>query len=234
MSKPGANKRLEKELQRIKEQSTEGIYIDLEHTTTFHWRASIEGPEGTPFEGGDFVVTMTFPQQYPFKPPTVKFETKMFHPNVYKGGDICLDILAGQWQPTYTGEKTLLSIQSLFTDPNPASPANGAAGQMYSKDRKKYNLEVKKYTEKHASANFKARKERERKAKETEEKESNKRKREEMEPTPPPAQKSPEDRMVEQMKEKGCTDEQLVRSLLPIVAGDLDLLTQLYNDQQTS
>lgn len=62
---------------------------------------------------------LTFEESYPNKPPTVKFLTKMFHPNVYANGELCLDILQNRWSPTYDVAAILTSIQSLLHDPNP-------------------------------------------------------------------------------------------------------------------
>ena len=72
-------------------------------------------PDDTPWEGGVFQLTLTFTEDYPNKPPSVKFTTKMFHPNVYSDGKICLDILQNQWSPIYDIAAILTSIQvSLF------------------------------------------------------------------------------------------------------------------------
>lgn len=57
------------------------------------WEAIIFGPQDTPFEDGTFKLTLEFTEEYPNKPPNVKFISKMFHPNVYADGSICLDIL---------------------------------------------------------------------------------------------------------------------------------------------
>ena len=37
------------------------------------------------------------PRRVQFKPPTVRFETPCFHPNVDQYGNICLDILKDKW-----------------------------------------------------------------------------------------------------------------------------------------
>ena len=49
------------------------------------WNAVIFGPHDTPFEDGTFKLTIEFTEEYPNKPPTVRFVSKMFHPNVYAG-----------------------------------------------------------------------------------------------------------------------------------------------------
>jgi hypothetical protein len=54
---------------------------------------------------------MHFEEQYPNKPPGVKFISKMFHPNVYATGELCLDILQNRWSPTYDVAAILTSIQ---------------------------------------------------------------------------------------------------------------------------
>lgn len=73
--------------------------------------AVIIGPADTPFEDGTFRLVMTFEEQYPNKPPAVKFISQMFHPNVYATGELCLDILQNRWSPTYDVAAVLTSIQ---------------------------------------------------------------------------------------------------------------------------
>lgn len=73
----------------------------------------------TPFAGGTFRLIMTFEESYPNRPPQVKFISKMFHPNVYNNGELCLDILQNRWSPTYDVMAILTSVQSLLNDPNP-------------------------------------------------------------------------------------------------------------------
>ncbi|KAM0752631.1 ubiquitin-conjugating enzyme [Meredithblackwellia eburnea MCA 4105] len=83
------------------------------------FRATDQTPAETPFEDGTFRLVLTFEESYPNQPPKVKFLSKMFHPNVYANGELCLDILQNRWSPTYDVAAILTSIQSLLHDPNP-------------------------------------------------------------------------------------------------------------------
>jgi ubiquitin-conjugating enzyme E2 A len=100
-------------------------------------------PADTPFEDGTFKLLLTFDESYPNKPPAVKFLSRMFHPNVYANGELCLDILQNRWSPTYDVAAILTSIQSLLHDPNPNSPANAEAAQLYRENMKEYVRRVK-------------------------------------------------------------------------------------------
>jgi ubiquitin-conjugating enzyme E2 A len=83
---------------------------ELTHSSV-HRNAVIIGPSDTPFEDGTFRLVMHFEEQYPNKPPGVKFISQMFHPNVYGSGELCLDILQNRWSPTYDVAAILTSIQ---------------------------------------------------------------------------------------------------------------------------
>ncbi|KAJ5976396.1 Ubiquitin-conjugating enzyme [Penicillium waksmanii] len=112
------------------------------------WNAVIIGPADTPFEDGTFRLVMNFEEQYPNKPPGVKFISQMFHPNVYGTGELCLDILQNRWSPTYDVAAILTSIQSLLNDPNTSSPANVEASNLYKDNRKEYIKRVRETVEK--------------------------------------------------------------------------------------
>ena len=71
----------------------------------------------------------------------------MYILQVYSDGKICIDILQNQWSPIYDISGILTSIQSLLSDPNPASPANAEASQLYEGDRRAYNKRVRETVE---------------------------------------------------------------------------------------
>ena len=52
------------------------------------WVGTIEGAEGTPYEGHRYRLALKFGSDYPFRPPVVRFETACFHPNVDQYGNI--------------------------------------------------------------------------------------------------------------------------------------------------
>lgn len=128
---------------RLQEDPPTGVSGAPTDNNIMIWNAVIFGPHDTPFEDGTFKLTIEFTEEYPNKPPTVRFVSKMFHPNVYADGGICLDILQNRWSPTYDVSAILTSIQSLLSDPNPNSPANSMAAQLYKENRREYEKRVK-------------------------------------------------------------------------------------------
>lgn len=101
------------------------------------------GPQNTIWEEGTFRLSIKFPEKYPNKPPVIHFTTKMFHPNIYADGSICLDLLKKDWNPSYDIYAVLNSIRILLGEPNPSSPANNVAAELYQQNQKEYNRRVK-------------------------------------------------------------------------------------------
>uniref|UniRef100_A0A8D2MYH7 UBC core domain-containing protein n=1 Tax=Zonotrichia albicollis TaxID=44394 RepID=A0A8D2MYH7_ZONAL len=95
-----------------------------------------------------FQAHIKFPIDYPYSPPTFRFLTKMWHPNIYENGDVCISILhppvddpqsgelpSERWNPTQNVRTILLSVISLLNEPNTFSPANVDASVMFRKWR---------------------------------------------------------------------------------------------------
>uniref|UniRef100_A0A8C5KKP6 UBC core domain-containing protein n=1 Tax=Jaculus jaculus TaxID=51337 RepID=A0A8C5KKP6_JACJA len=111
-----ARRCLMKDFKRLQEDAPAGVSGAPSENNIMVWNAD-----------GTFKLTIELTEEYPNKPPTVRFVSKLFHPNVYADGSICLDILQNHWSPTYDVSSILTSIQSLLDEPNPNSPANSQA-----------------------------------------------------------------------------------------------------------
>lgn len=98
--------------------SGEGVHVFPAPDNVFFWRVLIEGPPGSPFEGGVFVLNVIIPCDYPFKPPRIMFETSIYHCNVSDSGKICLDILYDRWNPALTVPKCLEAVRIMMKEPD--------------------------------------------------------------------------------------------------------------------
>jgi ubiquitin-conjugating enzyme E2 C len=100
-----------------------------------------------PYESLVYKLSIEFPANYPYSPPTVRFETPCFHPNVDQHGNICLDILQDKWSAVYNVRTILLSIQSLLGEPNNDSPLNAFAASLWTNQTEFRHAVLKKYGE---------------------------------------------------------------------------------------
>jgi ubiquitin-conjugating enzyme E2 D/E len=147
-----AHSRLQKELQDLTREPIDNCTAYPEDPENLlSWKAAIMGPPGSPYEEGVFFLDMTFSDDYPFKPPRVRFTTKIYHPNINDRGGICLDILRDQWAPSLTVGKLLLSISSLLTDPNENHPLVPSIAVQYKTDRPGYEQTARNWTRQHAT-----------------------------------------------------------------------------------
>jgi peroxin-4 len=124
--------RLLKELRELRgAKADQEIELDLrDESDIFVWRAKIAGPKDSPYEGGNFELSLKCPPAYPLAPPKVLFVTPVFHPNVlYKTGEICLDILKPDaWTPAWTLQSVCRAVAALLSHPEADSPLNCDCG----------------------------------------------------------------------------------------------------------
>lgn len=86
----------------------------------------------------------------------MRFTSRIFHPNVYADGRVCISILhppgedplqyessSERWSPVQSVEKILLSVVSMLAEPNPESGANIDACKVWREDRNRYISIVK-------------------------------------------------------------------------------------------
>ena len=68
-----------------------------------------------PYNLGAFRIRIDYPADYPFKPPKIKFETPIYHPNVDEAGQVCLSIIQPQnWKAATKTDDGLFPIIIFF------------------------------------------------------------------------------------------------------------------------
>ncbi|KIW55505.1 hypothetical protein PV05_04243 [Exophiala xenobiotica] len=129
-----------------------GISCGLADDNIFEWEVMLMINDDCRYYGGGFFrARLSFPQDYPLMPPKMKFETPIFHPNVYPSGEVCISILhppeedkygyesaSERWSPVQSPETILISVISMLSSPNDESPANVDAAKMWREDPKAF------------------------------------------------------------------------------------------------
>jgi ubiquitin-protein ligase len=135
--------------------------------------ASVEGPPGTPYEGGIFWITV---QLIPQKPPLLRFQTRIYHPNIDCNGNLCADY-ASWWTDAnlslhmwtredesvpwfsemrvnhYSLGALLVAICGLLSSPNIDDPLVPEIAEKHITNYNEYFKTAKLYTERYAKGN---------------------------------------------------------------------------------
>ena len=153
-----AMRRIHKDLRAVRDIPNEFFSFDpdIENTDSgFKCNGNLFGHYGF-YKGCIIKFEMIFPKDYPNNPPTVNFITKIFHPNIYTDGKVCISILhAGgdetnyeddglRWSPAQTLYSIITSIHYVLHNPNIESPANIDAALMLRTNPEEYNLIIRK------------------------------------------------------------------------------------------
>lgn len=133
--------------------------ISSDNTT---WHVTIVPPNTSLYHGGKFKLVLNFPPEYPVQPPFVRFETKIFHPNVEpETGNASFCETGPEWCPAYTGDSLIRSIVAGMDNPQLTSwrfeepsaegdsgayevdlIANGDAAELWSNNREDFETRV--------------------------------------------------------------------------------------------
>lgn len=148
-----ALKRINKELIDLGRDPPSSCSAGPADDNMFEWQATIIGADDSVYQGGVFFLSISFPTDYPFKPPNVRFTTKIYHPNINAYGTVCrchCDILQDQWSPDMTISKVLMVIQGMLMVPNPDCPLVPEILHLYNIDRARYEATAREWTRKYA------------------------------------------------------------------------------------
>ncbi|KAI9737556.1 MAG: hypothetical protein M1834_009711 [Cirrosporium novae-zelandiae] len=163
---------LSRQLKQMQKGDIPGISCGLAADNIYDWEVMLMISDDCKYYGGGYSVLrfwmwrrrrgffrarLTFPKEYPLMPPKLKFETPIFHPNIYPTGEVCISILhppeedkygyesaAERWSPVQSPETILLSVISMLSDPNDESPANVEAARLWREDTKEFKKRVRK------------------------------------------------------------------------------------------
>ena len=133
-------KRIQNDLRMVKEDSERFKTVSLVSDDISHWEIMYNNNQLPDFLGS-LKIYAKFPLEYPSKPPSIRIP-QIYHPNVYATGALCLSILdeislpgaeGASWRPTISMWSVLLGVQNVLIDPNPDSPANVPAKNMFVK-----------------------------------------------------------------------------------------------------
>jgi len=139
-----------KELSELSSDPPEGIKVFPNEEDITEIQASIEGPAGTPYAGGHFRMKLVLGKNFPSEPPKGYFLTKIFHPNVAKNGEICVNTLKKDWKAELGIKHVLLTVKCLLIVPNPESALNEEAGKMLLEQYDDYSMRARLFTDIHA------------------------------------------------------------------------------------
>lgn len=128
-----------------------GSVVTPDENNERHFHIKMLGPKGSPYDGGVFDLELFLPDGYPMKPPTVRFLTRIFHPNIDSIGRICLDILKKQWSPALQIRTVLLSIQALLSSPNLDDPLANDVAKIWQSNAEKAIEIAKQWTRVYAT-----------------------------------------------------------------------------------
>ncbi|RIB08305.1 ubiquitin-conjugating enzyme/RWD-like protein [Gigaspora rosea] len=161
-----ALKRIQKELAELNRDPPAGISAGPTEEDIFNWTGkrfiyifflpsicTILGPANSPYKGGIFKLKIEFSQDYPFKPPSVKFITRVYHPNIDDDGSICVNLLKTDvWKPATKISQVLKAIADLLENPNPDDALVASIAEVYNTNKAKFVKTAKDFVKKYASS----------------------------------------------------------------------------------
>ncbi|KAI7887616.1 ubiquitin-conjugating enzyme/RWD-like protein [Mucor mucedo] len=115
MATKGAYKRLTKEYMALQKNPPPYITAKPLESNILDWHYVIQGPPDSPYEGGEYYGRITFPAEYPFKPPTIRMTTPSgrFQPDTR----LCLtmsDFHPSSWNPSWSVSTILNGLLSFM------------------------------------------------------------------------------------------------------------------------
>lgn len=111
-----AHKRLMQDLANIEDCKTYKLVVP-NPDDIMHFTVTVTPVDGL-YVNGEFVFSVSVPDDYPFSPPKVHCDTTVYHPFIDLDGHVCLNILRTDWKPVLDIQSVLFGLVLLFDDPD--------------------------------------------------------------------------------------------------------------------
>ena len=149
-----STKRITREYAEVSQDPPAGFTVTLPPNSSIHtWHITLTPPADSPYHPGKFGIILTLPTDYPFKPPVVKFITRLYHPNVSNDslGRVCLGLLKPDvWKPSTKIRAVLEALRNLMLEPQPDDPLEDRIAEEYRSDKPSWEKNVKLHVERYA------------------------------------------------------------------------------------
>ncbi|ORC93519.1 ubiquitin-conjugating enzyme E2 [Trypanosoma theileri] len=142
---PQCVRRLQKELCELSKEPSSFCVTAPSRQTILRWYFILNGPPGTPYEGGRYLGKLKFPSNYPLKPPDIYLLT----PNGRFKTDtsICLTMSSyhpENWTPLWGVRTILTGLLSFMTDEEETTGSVNctvAQRKLYAAESRRFNVE---------------------------------------------------------------------------------------------
>lgn len=142
-----ASKRVVKELEGLQNELPPYLRnLTCKASDVLQWHVLLL-PERPPYNLKAFHLTVSFPKEYPLKPPKVKFTTAIYHPAVDSNGDVCLPIISKEnWKPQTRICQVLEALSMLVNRPEESLPLRLSLAQQLEQNPDLFNQEASNFT----------------------------------------------------------------------------------------
>ena len=141
-----AIRRILKDIKIIESQKNDYFSIKPDENNIYNWKGYITPPDDSIYYGMILPFQITFTKNYPNQAPKFQFKKNcLFHPNIFSNGNVCLDVLQNKWTKLHNVKSIILTIILLLKEPNPDSPANTEAANLFVRDYQKFKERVREY-----------------------------------------------------------------------------------------
>uniref|UniRef100_A0A4X1VPL9 E2 ubiquitin-conjugating enzyme n=1 Tax=Sus scrofa TaxID=9823 RepID=A0A4X1VPL9_PIG len=142
-----ASKRVAKELEDLQKELPRYLgKLFSDDANVLVWHALLL-PEKPPYNLRAFNLRISFPEEYPFKPPMVTFTTRIYHPNVDSEGQVCLPIISNEnWKPCTKTCQVLEALNVLVNRPEPGQPLRVELADQLTQDPELFNRKAEEFT----------------------------------------------------------------------------------------